>query len=236
VVEEQPSEQQPGDRPDEPAGDQTAVQRSVADDTAVLPPAGDRTAVQRSAADDTALLPPAEPRWSARAGVPVEPRRPAPVEAEEQWGPEPGPTRAWWLPILIGLAVLVLVGLIGLGLWLALRGSAPAPQASTPPSPVVSSPSPAPTASPSGSPSVAMVAVPRVTDLAVSDALPILQSQGLVPRVVTDVNDSVPAGTVISTDPAAGTQVPVGSTVTVHVATPTPSSAPPTSAAPQPSG
>ncbi len=216
MVEEQPTEHQPGSRPDE----------------TVRIPRPDETAPQAPASDGTALLPGAaqtgeQPKWSARAGVPAGPRRPAPEQ--EQWVPEERvPSRFWWTPVLIGILVLVLVGLIGLGLWLALRGSTPAPTPTGTPSPVptTTSPTPSPSPSPSASPSVATVPVPPLANVAVSDALPILQGQGLVPKVVTDVNDSVPAGTVIGTDPPAGTQVPVGSTVTVHVATNSPSPSP----------
>jgi cytoskeletal protein RodZ len=224
VGDEEPTEQQPVDRPDEtvriPAADETAPQPRADDGTAILP---------RSAEPDDAA------RWSARAGVPTGPRRPAPAQ---QWVPEEaGPSRTWWLPILIGLMVLILVGLIGLGLWLALRGSNPGPSPSPTPSAAPTTASPSPSASPtaSPSPSAVLIPVPTVTNLSVSDALPILQGQGLVPRVVTEVNETVPAGTVIRTEPAAGTPVPVGSTVVVRVATAPPSSAPPSSASPKPS-
>jgi hypothetical protein len=230
VVDEQPTEQQPGGRPDETA------KIPAADETAVQPRAADETAVQRPAEDSTAILPPAEeaPRWSARAGV--APRRPA-AQQEQEWVPEsPPPSGTWWTPLLIGFAVLILVGLIALGLWLAMRGSGPAPQVSTPPSvvPTSASPTPSPTPSTSSAPA-ALVPVPVLTNVPVSDALPILQGQGLVPKVVNQVNDAVPAGTVIGTDPAAGTQVPTGTVITVFVATPSPTSASPSPSPSSPS-
>lgn len=205
-------------------------------------PAADETVVQPPSADGTAVLPQAseteeQPRWSARAEVPAGPRGAVP---RPQWVPEEAPpSRSWWLPILIGLLVLVLVGLIGLGLWLALRASNPVPTPSATPSAVPTAPSPTPSPSPtaSPSPSAATIPMPAVTNLSVSDALPILQGQGLVPKVVTQVNDTVPAGTVIATDPAAGVPVAVGSSVTVHVATASPSPSPSASSpSPSPSG
>jgi hypothetical protein len=224
VVEEQPTEHQPGGRPDEtariPRPDEPAPQAAASDGTTVLPAAAQTQQ---------------QPKWSARAGVPAGPRQ----QEQEQWVPERAPSRFWWTPVLIGILVLVLVGLIGLGLWLALRGSTPAPTPTGTPSavPTTASPTPSPTPTPSPSASVATVPVPPLANVAVSDALPILQGQGLVPKVVTEVNDSVPAGTVIGTDPPAGTQVPVGSTVTVHVATASPSPSPsPSSVSPSDSG
>ncbi|TML26933.1 MAG: PASTA domain-containing protein [Actinobacteria bacterium] len=194
---------------EEPPPDQPA------DETARFPVAPDETAPQPRA-DGTAVLPQAqEPeggaRWSARAGVPPAGPRPATVH-EQQWVPERAPSGTWWLPIVIGLAALLLLGLIGLGMWLALRGSGPAPRPSATPSASVTSASPSPSPSPSASPSPSPSAVVPVPALA---------------RVVNRVTDAVPAGTVIDTDPTAGTRVPVGSTVTVFVATPPPTSTPP---------
>jgi cytoskeletal protein RodZ len=165
----------------------------------------------------------APPRWTARAGVPVRgPRQAAPQE--QPWVPDQEP-RTWWAPILIVLAILVLLGLIALGLWLAMRGQpTPAPSASASPT-SSASPSPSPTPSqttPSASPPAILVAVPPVRGLSVSDAQTILQSQGLNSKVVTQVSD-LPPGTVIDTNPAASTQVPAGTEVTLFVATPPPS-------------
>jgi hypothetical protein len=196
-VADQPTSNQPpadGDRP--------------ADETTVLPAAGGPT--ERPA-----------PRWSARAGVPVgAPRREVPVE--QQWVPEQ--PRTWWAPILIILAILVLVGLIGLGLWIAARNpSGTTPVASPTPSPTASSPSPLPSPSPSptpsASPSEVQVPVPPLRGVSLTDAQQILQSQGLNWKVVTRPNDEVPVGSVIETKPPAGTLVPAGSEVTLYVAT-----------------
>jgi beta-lactam-binding protein with PASTA domain len=71
-----------------------------------------------------------------------------------------------------------------------------------------------------------MVGVPGLSGASVSDAQQILQARGLNSKVVTQVSDQL-AGTVIDTDPPAGTQVPAGTEVTLFVATPPPSSAVP---------
>jgi PASTA domain-containing protein len=185
--------------------------------------------------DETSVLPPATgasgpARWSGRAGVPPASPRGA-VPQEPAWIPDQQP-RTWWAPILIIVAILVLLVLIGLGLWLATHGQ-PAPTPSPSPTAAASSASPSPSARPSpsatSSPPVATVSVPSVTGVMLTDAQQILQSQNLKWKVVTAVSDQ-PAGSVIRTDPAAGTAVPAGSTVTLYVAT-----APATSASPTPS-
>jgi hypothetical protein len=199
--------------------------------TSNQPPAdGDRPA------DETTVLPstggPAEPpapRWSARAGVPVgAPRRQVPVE--QQWVPEQ--PRTWWAPILIIVAILVLVGLIALGLWIAARNpSGTTPVASPTPSPTASSPSPSPSPppspTPSASPSELQVSVPPLRGVSLTDAQQILQSQGLNWKVVTRPSDEVAVGSVIGTDPPAGTVVPTGSEVILYVATAVTPSSPP---------
>jgi hypothetical protein len=202
---------------------------------------GAGAATPRGGINQTAPLPkaggPGEPptRWAARAGVPVRgPREAAPQEPV--WLPEE-PGRIWWAPILIGLIVLMLLGLIGLGLWLALR-SHPGPAPSTSANPTVSASSASPSASPSPSPtastapSTVTVPVPALGNIAVSDAEQILQSQGLTARVVNRVSDALPPGTVLDTDPPAGTVVPAGSQITLFVAVAPASSSPPESPSP----
>jgi len=206
----------------------------VADDrpTQPQPPADDETARFDRPSDETSVLPPSAdeppPRWAARAGVPVGGPRPA----EPQWVPEQ-PPRTWWAPILIGVAILVLVGLIALGLWVAVRskpGTTPSPSpspSSAAPSSASPSPSPSPTAS--TSPTVSMVVVPSLRGVSLTDAQQILQSQGLTWTVSTQVSSDFPAGTVISSNPAADSRVPAGTAVNLVVATAPPSPSPATS-------
>jgi len=207
--------------------DQPTRNQPPADGT---PPAAETARFPRPASDETSVLPaaqePGEPpaRWSARAGVPV--RRDVP---EQGWAPDQEP-RTWWAPVLIGVALLVLLGLIGLGLWLAVRGQpATTPSASAAPSATASSASPSPSPTPSASPSstATMVPVPPgLVGVPVAEAQEILQAQGLNWTVVNRVSDE-PAGTVVDTDPPTGTPVPAGTEITLFVATPPPSSAGP---------
>jgi hypothetical protein len=213
VADDRPTQPQPRPEPQPP--DETArFERPDDDRTAMLPPAGEPA--QREPA-----------RWAARAGVPVGGPRPA---EPEPWVPDQLP-RTWWAPILIGLAIIVLIGLIGLGLWVATRsksGTVPTPSVTPSSAAASASPSPSPTPSPTLSPppTVALVLVPPLRGIGVSDAQAILQTQGLGSKVVTQVTDQVPPGSVFATDPEAGAQVPAGTTVTLFVATAPPSPSP----------
>jgi hypothetical protein len=194
------------------------------------PPAKETVEFPRPAADETSVLPaaqqPGQPpaRWSARAGIPVRNQEPEPG-----WVREEGPPRTWWAPVVIVVAMVVLLGLIGLGLWLAVKGQpSPVPSPSVAPSSAASSasPTPSPTPTASATPTVTLVPVPVLRGATVNDAQQALQAQGLNSTVVNRVSDQ-PAGTVIDTDPPAGTRVPAGTEVTLFVATPPPSSANP---------
>jgi len=210
VDDDQPTRNQPPADGERPAAETERFPRPASDETSVLPAAQE----------------PAQPpaRWSARAGVPIRDQAPEPgwVTGEE-------PPRTWWAPVLIVVAIVVLLGLIGLGLFLAVRPQ-PAPVASASDSPSATassaSPTPSPSATASASPSVSMVAVPDLNGDTVPEAQEFLQGRGLNWRVVTQVSDQ-PAGTVIGTDPPADTLVPAGTEVTLFVATPTSSSAVP---------
>jgi hypothetical protein len=224
---EQPTQKQPAAGPDPAATEPTPASDPASAETTRFvpgspPPGG---------TEGTAVLPPADQpdqpgRWSARAGVPA--RGPRVAAPEQQWVPEQQGSRVWWTPIVIGLAVLVLLGLVGLGLWLAVRGSTPAPGPS--PTPGVSTTSATPSSAPptNTSPPAVLVPVPPLANVPADQAADILRTQGLVAKLVNRVSDSLPAGTVIDTDPPAGTQVPVGSAVTLFVATPPATSASPT--------
>jgi hypothetical protein len=202
----------------------------------MLPPGqpGDTTIIPPVRPGDTAMMPPAADhpddqgaRWAARAGVP------RPEAADEEWVPTEEPAGIWWLPLALGIGGLLLLAAVGVGVWFAFRhsGNAPAPVASATVTASPAAPSPTPTASPTPSPSPtsALVSLPDLRGVAAGDAQQTLVNAGLTPVVRNQVDDSVPVGVVIGTDPPAGSQVPVGSTVTLLVAV-----APPTSAAPSP--
>jgi hypothetical protein len=213
--------------------DTTAFQPAVTgDETAALPPVDPSR---------TAPLPPVtgpdgeRARWAARAEV----RPTGPRGAEQQeWVPAE-PRGAWWMPILIGVLALILLGLLGLGLWLALRGSnspTPAPSGSPTAAPTSAAPSLSPTPSPtaSPSPSVATVTIPTfLVGLAPQDARDQLIALGLTSTEVDRV-DAARAGTVIDTQPGPGTAVPVGSSVTLIVAVAPASPSASTSPSPSP--
>ncbi len=226
----QPAEDQPADagpQPQDPwQGRETSEFPSTGDGTAILPAAGP---------GQTAPLPPAggageqPPRWTARAGVPAQAPRGAIPQEQEEWVPE-RESRSWWLPVLITLAVLILLGLIGLGIWMALHSSSgPAPAASNSPG-TSPSPSPAsPTPSPSPASSAPLVEVPDVRGETVSDAKDTLGGVGLKVKVQTQVTNAQPPGTVLSTQPTAGSKVRAGTEVTLVVAqapSPSPSASP----------
>ncbi|WP_420118921.1 PASTA domain-containing protein [Micromonospora sp.] len=247
------------DRQDPPADDATRPLPRPPDDATGRLPAADRTAplpadrppaggpspvdatARQAPVDATRPLPAADgpppgatdaPVWSGRAGVPParadDPRESAEWYAEEQRG------RRWWTPILLGVLGLVLLGLVGVGIWLVLRavdtssdgtptppptavpttGAAPttAPP-STPPTtgPPTTPPTTAPTTEPAG------IAVPPLVGLSQETAEALLGRLGLSSRVQTRESDR-PPGTVLSTDPGAGQTVSPGDEVTLVVA------------------
>ncbi|GAB3819597.1 hypothetical protein [Micromonospora zhanjiangensis] len=102
------------------------------------PPAHQPTGPHEAARHEVA--PPTDPRWSGRAGVPPPPATgPGPT----QWYPadDDRSDRRWWTPILFGVVALVLLGVLGFGLWLIAnaRRQNPAPTPSVPTAGVPSS-------------------------------------------------------------------------------------------------
>ncbi|MGN9811962.1 PASTA domain-containing protein [Micromonospora sp. BQ11] len=179
--------------------------------------------------DRTAPLPPerstSPAAWSGRAEVPGP--RPADYREPADWYAEEPGGRPWWLPILWGVLALLLLALVGGGLWLALRSAddatpAPSPSPSvTRASPTTGAPttSAAPTSgSPSASPTDEPVEVPMppLENLPLETAQGILDRSGLAYRVEYRTSDR-PAGTVLETEPEAGEQVPEGEEVTLVV-------------------
>nr|WP_230689146.1 PASTA domain-containing protein [Micromonospora sp. WMMC415] len=193
--------------------------------------------------DRTAPIPP-EARgpaaWSGRAGVP--PPRPTEYRETTEWYAEDQGGRRWWLPILWGVLVLLLLGALGAGLWFALAadddepiGPEPSPSVSvTRASPTTAAPttSAAPTtASPSPSPTEAgEVRMPPVVNLPLATARAILDRAGVDYRIEYRTSDR-PAGTVLDTEPDAGDLVGEDEEVTLVVSRPEPS---PTTATPSP--
>jgi len=176
---------------------------------------------------DTTILPPTsgtgEPpetdRWTARAGVP-----PAEQAVPQQWQEpeaEPGADRRWWAPALIGLLALLLLAMLGLGVWLIARSRdtpGPGPSASATPSTGAPSSAPPTSAPPSASPSVVAVAVPPLVGLKLADAQLLLSDRNLKSTVEERVDAGATPGTVLEASPAPGTMVAPGTTVKLIVA------------------
>ncbi|MFJ8833305.1 PASTA domain-containing protein [Micromonospora aurantiaca] len=219
-----------------------AMPRNAGDATRPLPggPAGqagpEGPGGPRRPLDATA---PQEPvgAWSGRAGVP--PPRPAsyPEPGGEYYGDEQA-GRRWWMPILLGVLALLLLGLIGVGVWLALRAadrnsdpgppvpsiSAQTSAAPTSAAPTSAAPSSSPPSTPPATTAPVEVPMPPLVGLPEAAARAALDRLDLDYRVQRRASDR-PAGTVISTDPEAGYPVGEDDRVTIVVAVP----APPTS-------
>ncbi|MEU1752197.1 PASTA domain-containing protein [Micromonospora matsumotoense] len=203
-----------------------------------LPPPSDPTARQEPV-DATRPLPPAgaepsdpagSPVWSGRAGVPP-PRADDPREPAEWYGEEQR-DRRWWTPILLGVLALLLLGLVGVGIWLALRAAdSPSDGTPTPPptvvptatptsAPTTAAPTTGPPTTPPTTPSTtgpAGIAVPPLVGLSQETAENLLGRLGLSSRVQTRESDR-PPGTVLATDPEQGELVTPGDEVTLVVA------------------
>ena len=189
--------------------------------------------------EETAPLPPAQrsrpAAWSGRAEVPsIRPGDDRELAAGDWYGEEQ-PGRPWWLPILWGIVLLLLLGLIGVGVWLARQavdddGPAPQPPTAAPPttrstSPTPRSPSPAPTTSAAS----VHLPLPPLVGRSEAAARAVLDRLGLDQRVEYRPSEE-PAGTVIATDPEAGELVEVGDEVTLVVAEASASPSPTTGA------
>ncbi len=221
-----------------------AMPRNAAgsDATRAMPPdaGGDATrplpgGPSRRPLDATA---PQEPvgAWSGRAGVP--PPRPAgyPEPGGEWYGDEQA-GRRWWMPILLGILALLLLGLIGAGVWLALRAAdrdsdpgtvpsaVPSTSAQTSAAPTSAAPSSSPPSTPPTTEAVE-VPMPPLVGLPEAAARAALDRLDVDYRVQRRASDR-PAGTVISTDPEAGYPVGEDDRVTIVVAVPAPPTAGP---------
>jgi hypothetical protein len=214
------TEQMPGTPP--PAGDDATVvtpRPPQRDETSVMPPARDW------AAQDAA--------WAGRAEV----RPPRPGQTEyvtgSDWDAAPPvePRGKWWMPILVGVVALILLGLLGWGIYLITQDSdddrTPAPAASVTAPAVTTEPTTEPTTTaptttppttePTESTNPAEVTVPALVGLSRADAQEALQRRGLRFRVISQPSDAT-AGTVIDSDPAEGLQVPADTRVTLVIA------------------
>jgi hypothetical protein len=218
-----------------PASDETAPMSAVApDETAPMAAANADETAPMAAADETAPI----PAWSGRAGVPPADATAVRGPVPPDWEPAPDDERRWWMPILLGIIALLLLGVLVVGIWLIMRANdsgtgneTPAPTASVVPTTAVA---PTTAAPPTSAPATATsgpvsIEVPRVVGLTQADAQARLDAAGLPYRLEFRPSDR-PAGTVIDTDPAGGMTVPEGTQVILVIAESAPTSAPPTSA------
>ncbi|MGC4808394.1 PASTA domain-containing protein [Micromonospora sp. DT233] len=192
------------------------------DRTRPLPRPPDRTR-PLPGAGETAQQPAAPPVWSGRAGVP--PPRPANYRdpASDDWYAEEQRGRPWWLPILLGILALLLLGVIGAGVWLALSAdddSGPEPTPSAPASTAPATTGAPTTGGPSTTPppsTAASVPMPPVVGLPRAVAVRVLGQAGIGYRIESRESDR-PPGTVLDTDPGPGEPVAAGQEVTLVVA------------------
>jgi PASTA domain len=214
--------------PDE-AGPDTATAMPGPDHTAPMPAVDDRTAHQAPIGDTTDQS--AAEIWSARAevpppgaGYPAGDTVYAPRPATEWEQVEPDDGGKWWLPIVLGLIGLLLLGVLIYGLWLIFAADqgpeSPGPAVTTSAAPRPTPTTQAPrTTPPAPTETVAVdVVVPPVAGRSLADARSALDAVGLSYRLEYRTTDSQPPGTVIGTNPPGGTRVPGGTEVTITVA------------------
>jgi hypothetical protein len=259
------SDDPPNERPDggpteqlPRADDPTVITPRPDDPTAVAPRAGNPAARNpaggTSRPGETSIMPPvggepawgaAEAPWSGRAEV----RPPRPGEyAADDWAtePPPEPRGKWWMPIVIGIVGLILLALLGWGIWLIARsedsgGGNPAPAATTPVAvPTTAAPAPTTVAPTSAAPTTAAttaeptpseVTIPALRGLSRDEAQQALTRRGLSSRLRYRNSTDAPPGTVIDSDPAEGQEVPPDTVVTLVIAAEPQASATPSASA-----
>jgi hypothetical protein len=215
-----------------PADDATRV-APRADSTSVMPPTSDEWAAGRT-----------KPVWSGRAEV--RPPQPGRTGYDVDWSdapppPPPGSGRGdrWWMPIVVGFVVLVMLGVLAWAIYLIVQNSGDDQTPATTPSTVATTatttePSSAPTTEPSSAPTTeptttepttepttteptaTEVLVPALKGLSLADARAALNRTGLRYRVLYR-DSTAPPGTVIDSDPEEGQEVPPDTRVTIVV-------------------
>jgi hypothetical protein len=179
--------------------------------------------------DATSIMPPVDEvgaaAWAGRAEV----RPPQPgYETEPEWGavPAPEPRGRWWMPIVVGIVALVLLALLGWGIWLIVQAQdrnteTPAPAATTsiaPPESTEPTTEQATTTPPTTEPTNTEVTVPALRGLSQGQAQQALSRRGLSSRLRFVISRDAPAGTVIDSDPEEGQEVPPDTIVTLIIA------------------
>ena len=151
-----------------------------------------------------------------------------------EWDAVPPPTEPsgrWWMPILVGILALLLIGALGWGVYLIAQSSedgaeTPDPVPSAPaPTVVTTEPTtpPTSTAPPTTTPTTTEptgpteVTIPALVGLSQQEAQQALDRRGLSYRLLFRPSDAQ-AGTVIDSDPAEGQEVPPDTQVTLVIA------------------
>jgi PASTA domain len=251
-IQGQPGSNHPDDGPR--SGDAWVFDRS---DQA--PRDDDATAVApRPRGDATSIMPPVDDSGTGRAEAPwagraeVRPPRPG-VDSDypdSDWAAVSSsePRGKWWMPIVVGIVALILVALLGWGIWLIIRAQdkndgTPVPVATTsaapPPTtqPTTEATTEPPTTRPTTTePTQTAVTIPALRGLSQQEAQQALSRRGLASRLRFVASTQAPPGTVIDSDPPEGQEVPPDTTVTLIIAAqPTPTTS--TTGAPaQPGG
>lgn len=212
-------------------GPDDTLRQPVGDETSPYPAVGGPGVPP----DSTAPLPPGPPgarpdepaAWSGRAAVPTPRRTEVPETGPVGWAvpEEPPGGRAWWLPIVAGIVALLLLTVLGYGLWLISQSRdgeapvAPGPSAS-PIIPTTAAPTSAPPTTEAPSPTASTagtLAMPPVIDLRQEEATALLDQLDLRYRLRFRQSDQ-PPGTVIASDPEPGAPVSPGTRVTLIIA------------------
>jgi hypothetical protein len=183
--------------------------------------------------------------WAGRASVPLNDPEPVPGPTAAQWQEETAGEDvdgSWLRPVAIAVVVLILLAMLGTGLWLIFNRSggpsAPAPgitaTASGIPTPTGTPTAPTTTAPTTTAPTAAaQVAVPDLVGQSEAVAKQQLTAMGLAFTVTRRAGSGVNPGTVLATEPGAGARVAAGSQVTLVVAAaPAPTTAAPSKTAP----
>ncbi|MFF5084748.1 PASTA domain-containing protein [Actinoplanes sp. NPDC000266] len=262
-------EKRPGEPSEKPAADDAtqldlpaAEDKSTKGTASVPPPSDDDTLSGGTRPDDTlddvrtvpafkdkptTVMPAddwapsrANPAWSGRAEV----RAPQPGRGypEVDWtaaDAEPRGRDRWWMPIVVGVIALVLLGVLAWAIYVIVQDDdsddTPAPVATTSSAAAptraatttatatteTTTPSTAPTTTApttnTTDPTDTEVTVPALRGLALPAAQSALNETGLNYRIIYRVVNA-PAGTVFDSDPAEGQEVPPDTVVTLLVA------------------
>ena len=222
--------------------DRTQYQPPVGGDEAAAGNAPTAVSPGARVPDATSVMPPVEggQAWAGRAEV----RAPQPESIEYQqvtdWPAAPGRQRddRWWMPIVVGIVVLVLLAALGWGIYLIVRNAAkndsPAPAVTSSAAPATTTAATTETNRPTTEPTTTTpttgpttteptddaVAIPALRGLSVAEAKAALQGVGITStRVIYRPSDAEP-DTVIDSDPEEGQEVPPDTRVTLVVSAP----------------